>query len=137
MSKYRFRTEEEFKRDNDWNHKSNTPKGWNSNMVQHLGDHVDAKFNLYIEDGSGFKGVDGWWYNSTDCVLNKEEMPIEQILEQIKLNNSLIKKEKQMNNLENVTEKATEKFVFMDKTVQVLNIGFNTCKNIVLYGPGE
>lgn len=28
-------------------------------------------------------------------------------------------------------------FVFMEKTAQVLEIGFVTEKNIVLYGPGE
>ena len=28
-------------------------------------------------------------------------------------------------------------FVFMEKTAQILNIGFQTEKNIVLYGPGE
>jgi hypothetical protein len=32
---------------------------------------------------------------------------------------------------------ATQEFVFMEKTEQVLKIGFSTEKNIVLYGPGE
>ena len=30
-----------------------------------------------------------------------------------------------------------EKFVFMDKTVNILNVGYSTSKNVVLYGPGE
>lgn len=30
-----------------------------------------------------------------------------------------------------------DSFVFMDKTAKVLEIGFETEKNIVLYGPGE
>jgi len=30
-----------------------------------------------------------------------------------------------------------DKFVFMDKTVNVLNVGFSTGKNVILYGPGE
>lgn len=29
------------------------------------------------------------------------------------------------------------KFVFMDKTLQVLDVGIKTQKNVVLYGPGE
>jgi hypothetical protein len=33
--------------------------------------------------------------------------------------------------------RVAEKFVFMDKTVNVLNVGFQTGKNVVLYGPGE
>lgn len=36
----------------------------------------------------------------------------------------------------NATVPTMENFVFMDKTVQLLNIGFATEKNIVLYGPG-
>lgn len=30
-----------------------------------------------------------------------------------------------------------DKFVFMDKTIQILDVGIKTQKNVVLYGPGE
>jgi hypothetical protein len=139
MSKYRFRTEEEFKDIDRWINRVHTPEGWNTTMLTHLGKDVDDKWIKIIERhmncDDSFQ-IGKYWYNSCDFILNESEMPIEQILEQINLNKSLITKEKQMNNLENITETATEKFVFMDKTDQVLNIGFNTCKNIVLYGPG-
>jgi hypothetical protein len=36
-----------------------------------------------------------------------------------------------------VKNPVAEKFVFMDKTVSVLNVGFSTAKNVILYGPGE
>lgn len=140
MSKYRFRTEEEFKDIDRWINRVHTPEGWNTTMLTHLGKDVDDKWIKIIErhmnDCDDSFQIGKYWYNPCDFILNELEMPIEQILEQINLNKSLITKEKQMNNLENITETATEKFVFMDKTDQVLNIGFNTCKNIVLYGPG-
>lgn len=34
-------------------------------------------------------------------------------------------------------ENTAQKFVFMDKTVNILNVGYQTGKNVVLYGPGE
>jgi hypothetical protein len=141
MSKYRFRTKEEFKDIGKWDKRIDSPVGWNTNgdMNVVLGEDIDDEWidiiENHMDNDNNFK-IEGYWYHSHDFILNEPEMPIEQILEQINLNKSLITKEKQMNNLENVTETATEKFVFMDKTDQVLNIGFNTCKNIVLYGPG-
>jgi hypothetical protein len=33
-------------------------------------------------------------------------------------------------------ESTTQKFVFMDKTINILNVGLSTNKNVVLYGPG-
>ena len=35
-----------------------------------------------------------------------------------------------------VKNPVAEKFVFMDKTVSILNVGFSTAKNVILYGPG-
>jgi hypothetical protein len=32
---------------------------------------------------------------------------------------------------------STNSFVFMEKTSKILEIGFSTNKNLVLYGPGE
>jgi MoxR-like ATPase len=61
---------------------------------------------------------------------------MKEILKQVK-NNSLITKK--MNKVEKKSVKrnpVAEKFVFMDKTVNILNVGFSTRKNVVLYGPG-
>lgn len=137
MNKYRFKTEEEFKADLQWSKKGNYPNGWNTDMVKYMGQPVPIEYNYHIDQCEGFNGMETWYYEAHNCVLIPEEieLPIEQILEQIN-KNSLIKKEKTMNNLENVTERATDKFVFMDKTVKILDIGFETRKNIVLYGPG-
>lgn len=33
-------------------------------------------------------------------------------------------------------ENTTQKFVFMDKTINILNVGLSTNKNVILYGPG-
>lgn len=41
-----------------------------------------------------------------------------------------------MQNLSESVSTAKDKFVFMDKTDKVLEIGYNTGKNVVLYGPG-
>jgi hypothetical protein len=35
-----------------------------------------------------------------------------------------------------VKNPVAEKFVFMDKTVSILNVGFQTSKNVILHGPG-
>jgi len=37
----------------------------------------------------------------------------------------------------NAISPSMENFVFMEKATQILEIGFATEKNIVLYGPGE
>lgn len=37
----------------------------------------------------------------------------------------------------NAISPSMENFVFMEKAAQILEIGFATEKNIVLYGPGE
>lgn len=137
MTKYRFKTKEEFIADDKWNtYDTPHPDGWNSSgkMNHRLGENIPDKFIPIIETGNGFT-IDGdWSYNRSNVILNEIEVPIEQILEQIKLNNSLITKEK----MKATTMKAasTEKFVFMDKTINVLNVGFQTCKNVILHGPG-
>lgn len=60
-------------------------------------------------------------------------LELEKIKEQFK---SLITNKKTMNKQEKVTSNVREKFVFMDKTASILEIGLTTGKNVVLYGPG-
>jgi len=143
MSKYRFKTKEEFQADGLWEYDYDAPERWNQEgqMNEFLGQPIDDKHNTNIDKKYEFKGVDGWTFQAHDCTLNIEvEIPLEEILEQIKENNSLITKNKMRNTVKNTGKQVNEmaeKFVFMDKTVNVLNVGFSTCKNVVLYGPGE
>jgi MoxR-like ATPase len=142
MKKYRFKTEIEFKKDKLWNYNDEMPIGWadDQEMNEYLGDSIDEEYNEKIELGKTFN-FDNWCFQSTDCIefIEVEDIPLEEIIKKLEeqKQNSLITKEETMKNLnESVVSSAKDKFVFMDKTVQVLEIGFNTSKNIVLYGPG-
>jgi len=144
MSKYRFKTEEEFKAEGFWNEDYDAPDEWSCDggMNHFLGQPVDDSWNDKIESSNkeSFK-KDDCYFNYWNFIQIEEEveLPIEEIMKQIETNNqnSLINK-KEMNKSIKVTEnvKASENFVFMDKTASVLEIGFSTCKNLVLYGPG-
>lgn len=138
MSKYRFKIQKEFEDDGLWDDEYEVPDEWNGDgdMNHYMGKDVPDNFIKKIEAGHSFHDGD-WIFQAHDCILKEvEELSLEQILEQIKLNNqnSLITKKK----MKTTTKKAakTEKFVFMDKTVSVLNVGFQTGKNVVLYGAG-
>ena len=142
MTKYRIKTQEEFEANGSWEITSfgGYPKGWNNcgTMNKYLGIDVDDAQINSIEKGYTVK-IDGWSFQKSNFTLNEviiPEEPIEDILKQIKENNSLINKPKTMKAVKEVNP-VTEKFVFMDKTVNVLNVGYSTCKNVVLYGPGE
>lgn len=146
MSKYRFKTVEEFKESGDWTRNSRgkgIPSHWNDegSMDRFYGQEIPDEFNEIIEAEGEFS-YDGWVFRACECVeIPKEltEEELEQILNQVKeKNNSLITKK--MKNAETKTVKrnpVAEKFVFMDKTVNILNVGFMTGKNVVLFGPGE
>jgi len=139
MKQYRFKTEEEFKADGLWDH--TCPTHWNGDgeMDEYIGQNIDTKFNVKIEEGKEFK-IDDWTFRANQCTEVAADIPLEEIMKKLKENkqNSLIKKEKQMKNSNKQAKVSTikEKFVFMDKTVQILDIGFNTSKNVVLFGPG-
>jgi hypothetical protein len=141
MSKYRFKSEQEFKDDGLWNDEYDIPDEWaeGGDMNDYMEQEVPDKFIKYIERDDTFE-INGWVFRSNNCIIKEiEEVNIEEVLEQIKLNNSLITKEKTMATQVKKSAKANpvaEKFVFMDKTVNVLNVGFQTGKNVVLYGPG-
>jgi MoxR-like ATPase len=144
MKKYRFKTEEEFKQSGLWLDRYGTPKGWNDEkaMNKYIGqeipdehiDQIESNENFYIFDSSDSTN---WVFQPQDVVLNQteeeKELETQKILNQI---NSL--KTKKMKKTKIVVKKnqQTEKFVFMDKTVNILNVGFSTCKNVILYGPG-
>ena len=140
---YRFKTEEEFREDGQWEHQYDAPYGWEQAgaMNKYMGEQVPDTYNRNIEKCVEFY-FNHWTFQPDDCVLieevEEEIFPIEQILEQIEKNNqnSLITKKKTTMKNTAVKTRNTDKFVFMDKTVQILDIGFATGKNIILHGPG-
>lgn len=111
-------------------------------MNHYIGQDVLDKFIKTIESNEQFE-YNTWIFQANNCILKEEEeVNIEQVLEQIKLNNqnSLINKQtmkKASTKPAKLANPVAEKFVFMDKTVNILNVGYSTSKNVVLYGPGE
>jgi len=146
MTKYRFKTLEEFKEDGQWIDDSYSsshrgyPEGWADcgAMNKYMGEDIPDIYNSEIEENTQFR-IDGWVFNSScDYVLNKE-IDITEVMNELKQLNSLKTKEKMTTKTKNAVKKnpVGDKFVFMDKTVNILNVGFQTGKNVVLYGPGE
>jgi hypothetical protein len=140
MKQYRFKTEEEFKADGLWENRNGCPNQWATagNMNHYMGKEIDTIWNIKIEKNQEFR-FDDWRFQPQDCIEVVPvipDIPLEEAIKQV--NQSLIKKEKQMKNSNKQAKVSTikEKFVFMDKTVQILDIGFNTSKNVVLFGPG-
>ena len=144
MTKYRFKTEEEFKDDGLWIEQYDghgTPQTWNhqGDMNHFMGQNIPDTFINRIESGKEFD-YDNWTFRSNNCILNSTELSEEETKEILKQVTKSLIKEKKMNKAETKTRKANpvaEKFVFMDKTVNILNVGYSTCKNVILYGPGE
>jgi hypothetical protein len=146
MSKYRFKTIEEFKSDDLWTDDSYSssldgyPNGWceDGGMNKYIGMDVPDKFNFPMIQRRSFQ-MDSWTFESDDYILKEEEIvDITEVIEQVKqLNKNSLTTKKAMKTTKNaVKNPVAEKFVFMDKTVSVLNVGFSTAKNVILYGPG-
>jgi hypothetical protein len=145
MTKYRFKTQEEFKKSGDWMQQTLSyygPSNWNEmgEMDKYYGQDIPDTFIKQIESKESFN-YDDWTFRAIDCIANSIELSEEEtqeILKQVKNNNSLITERK----MKKATTKSVkknpvgDKFVFMDKTVNILNVGFSTCKNVILYGPG-
>ena len=153
MKKYRFKTKEEFIRDNLWivNNASidgGYPEFWESigEMNKFLGEPIDPKFNKNIESERPFY-IEDWVFTPSSEVVEIESLTIEESLKNFNLiNNSLITKTMKKTETKKAAKvqivKAEENnikndFVFMDKTLSILEVGMITRKNVVLYGPGE
>ena len=148
MKKYRFKNKEEFIDDNLWvedfysSSHDGYPREWceEGGMNEYLGEEIPSTFNKHIEQGHSFD-ISGWTFRLDDVTeVIEPEISIEEALNQVKqLNQNSLKTKKMKKSVEtkNQTNPATEKFVFMDKTVNILNVGFSTAKNVILYGPGE
>jgi hypothetical protein len=147
MSKYRFKTKQEFINDDLWipdRHSSSHngyPEEWaeDGDMNKYMGEEIPTKFNKYIESGDDFQ-MNSWTFRPEHDVIEviEPEISIDEALEQVKqLNKNSLTTKKAMKATKNaVKNPVAEKFVFMDKTVSVLNVGFSTAKNVILYGPG-
>jgi hypothetical protein len=74
MSKYRFKTQEEFYRDGQWNDDNHCPLGWSlsGDMNHYLGQDVPEGANESCEVGGDFTD-DGWYFQPTDYVLKEED----------------------------------------------------------------
>lgn len=76
MSKYRFKTEAEFKADDEWSSSSECPSGWNIEMNKYLGKDVPSKYNKDCDNNIGFNH-DRWCFRSTNYVLKEKFYPFE------------------------------------------------------------
>lgn len=73
MSKYRFKTKEEFIRDGLWHHVDDVPINWNSDkeMNHYMGQDVPERFNEKCEYQKELE-FDGWLFRSCDYVLKEQ-----------------------------------------------------------------
>jgi hypothetical protein len=96
MTKYRFKTREEFEDDGRWIEiydGDGTPQTWNDHgdMNHFMGQDIPDTFIKQIEQGKDFN-YDDWSFRAIDCIANSIELSEEEtkeILKQVK-NNSLI-----------------------------------------------
>ena len=74
MSKYRFKTKEEFIRDKLWDEKDNCPYYWNydGEMNEYLGIDVPDECIVYCNKNEKFK-YDGWLFQNTDYTLKEQQ----------------------------------------------------------------
>lgn len=74
MSKYRFKTQEEFYRDGQWNDEYDCPVGWaeSGEMNDFLGQDVPIYLYERCDITEDFT-MDGWYFQPTDYVLKEED----------------------------------------------------------------
>ena len=72
MSKYRFKTKDEFIRDGRWDDDYNTPLMWAASgiMDSFLGKDIPESLNKECDEGSALK-IDGWGFSSEDYILKE------------------------------------------------------------------
>lgn len=71
MAKYRFKTEEEFRAENNFTY--GCPAGWIEPMNKYLGTDIPDKYNKYCDENIGFatSGNGYWHFNKNDYVLKE------------------------------------------------------------------
>lgn len=129
---YRFKTEEEFKRDGQWDNTWNVPIHWNTNkrMNNYIGSPITSETFIHRLLSKNSAKMHGWEFSINDITEIKMENLTSLIPKTMtkKTKNPETQLEKQSSILDN--------FVFMEKTLSILDIGFLTQRNVILYGPG-
>ena len=74
MSKYRFKTREEFIRDDLWYEENNCPYDWayNGEMNEYLGKDVPDEYTVYCDENETFT-YDGWMFRNKDYTLKEQQ----------------------------------------------------------------
>ena len=74
MTKYRFKTREQFIRDGLWDEKDNCPDKWalSGQMNKYLGKDVPDEFNIHCDENEEFE-YDSWLFQNTDYVLKEQQ----------------------------------------------------------------
>ena len=74
MTKYRFKTKEEFIRDELWDEKYNCPYNWapTGEMNEYLGIDVPDKCIVYCDENETFT-YDGWLFQNTNYILKEQQ----------------------------------------------------------------
>jgi hypothetical protein len=83
-TKYRFKTEEEFKRDGEWNSIFGVPERWNHGrkMNKYIGEDIPNKYNQEIESGHNFH-YGRWSFESKQCVIKEEKLSVKELYNNI------------------------------------------------------
>ena len=74
MSKYRFKTREEFIRDGLWDEKYNCPDEWtlSGTMNKYLGKDVPDEFNIHCDENESFH-YNNWHFQNKDYILKEQK----------------------------------------------------------------
>jgi hypothetical protein len=85
MVKYRFKTEEEFKKDDRW--KSGNPMAWSATgaMNQYLGKDIPGEYNEFCDQKKPLS-YKGWAFTSSDYILKEEENYINRFIKAKRFN---------------------------------------------------
>lgn len=70
MAKYRIKTEEEFKRDGNWDYTYNNPKSWEiyGKMNKYLGQDIPDRYNEFCDNGLSFV-YESWTFSPNNYTL--------------------------------------------------------------------
>ena len=73
MSKYRIKTEEELKVENEWDDVTNRPKQWSEHMVPYFGESIDDVQNNNIETSNWFI-YNYYLFPSRHAIMEEQEL---------------------------------------------------------------
>lgn len=87
-ARYRFKTEQEFKKGGLWDTRCAAPKGWatSKSMNKYLGQEIPEDYNDYCEANRNFIGPESWTFQSSDYVPIAKENLIGRYIKYAKYN---------------------------------------------------